>query len=306
MSVPVVRTIGDIAASFLGTVTARQEQGGVDLLGLATGFHRIDEWTGGLQPDQMWIVGARTAVGKTSIALDMALSVARQQRGVLFYSLEMSAELLVNRLIARMTDIAAGRIYRGKLTREELAKVKVATEELADFKLAVIDQTLTSDDLGEHAKRIADQSDVGLVVIDYAGILRDDSTFGETERMGRISNNIRALARPDQLNCAVLLLAQLNRASEHREDHTPQLSDLKSSGSLEQDAHVVLLPYRPYLYELMHGAEPKDCEDDAMIIIAKNREGITGATKALFYPRIMEWRQPAPQPVIPHAIGGAK
>lgn len=305
MNVP-LRTIGDLAQSFLGTVTDRHAQGGVELLGLSTGLSRVDEWTGGLQPDQLWIIGARTAVGKTALALDIALSVARQQRGVLFYSLEMSAELLVNRLIARMTGIAAGRIYRGKLTQEELARVTVAAETLGDTRLAVIDKTLTSDQLSEHAKRIADVSDVGLIVVDYAGILRDDGTFGETERMGRISNNIRALARPDQLNCAILLLAQLNRMSEHREDHTPQLSDLKSSGSLEQDAHVVLLPFRPYLYELMHGAEPKDVEDDAMIIVAKNREGITGATKAHFYPRLMEWRQQAPTPVVPHALGALR
>ena len=299
-----MKTIGQLASSLFETVAERQAIGGVDLLGLSTGLDRIDEWTGGLQPDQLWIVGARTAVGKTALALSIGLTVARQDRGVIVYSLEMSAELLVNRLLSRMTDIAAGRIYRGKISTNELSRVKAAAEELSGLKLAVVDVTMSSDELSEHAKRVADQSDVGLVIVDYAGILRDDSGFGETERMSRISNNIRALARPDQLNCAVVLLAQLNRASEHREDHTPQLSDLKSSGSLEQDAHVVLLPYRPYLYELMHGAEPKEVEDDAMIIVAKNREGITGATRAQFYPRLMEWRQPAPVPVVPQSVGG--
>lgn len=299
-----MKTIGQLASSLFETVAERQAIGGVDLLGLSTGLDRIDEWTGGLQPDQLWIVGARTAVGKTALALSIGLTVARQDRGVIVYSLEMSAELLVNRLLSRMTDIAAGRIYRGKISANELSRVKAAAEELSGLKLAVVDVTMSSDELSEHAKRVADQSDVGLVIVDYAGILRDDSGFGETERMSRISNNIRALARPDQLNCAVVLLAQLNRASEHREDHTPQLSDLKSSGSLEQDAHVVLLPYRPYLYELMHGAEPKEVEDDAMIIVAKNREGITGATRAQFYPRLMEWRQPAPVPVVPQSVGG--
>lgn len=299
-----MKTIGQLASSLFDTVAERQAIGGVDLLGLSTGLDRIDEWTGGLQPDQLWIVGARTAVGKTALALSIGLTVARQDRGVIVYSLEMSAELLVNRLLSRMTDIAAGRIYRGKISANELSRVKAAADELSGLKLAVVDVTMSSDELSEHAKRVADQSDVGLVIVDYAGILRDDSGFGETERMSRISNNIRALARPDQLNCAVVLLAQLNRASEHREDHTPQLSDLKSSGSLEQDAHVVLLPYRPYLYELMHGAEPKEVEDDAMIIVAKNREGITGATRAQFYPRLMEWRQPAPVPVVPQSVGG--
>lgn len=298
-----MKTIGQLASSLFTTVSDRQSKGGVDLLGLSTGLDKIDEWTGGLQPDQLWIIGARTAVGKTALALSVGLSVARQDRGVIVYSLEMSAELLVNRLLARMTDIPAGRIYRGKITTEELARVKVAAEELMGLKLAIVDTTMTSLEVSEHAKRVADNSDVGLVIIDYAGILRDDSAFGETERMSRISNNIRALARPDQLNCAVVLLAQLNRASENREDHTPQLSDLKSSGSLEQDAHVVLLPYRPYLYELMHGAEPKEVEDDAMIIVAKNREGITGATRAMFYPRLMEWRQEPPPVLVPRSVG---
>lgn len=297
-----LRTIGDIADNLLGVVEQRQQSGGVDLIGLSTGFYKIDEWTGGLQPDQMWIVGARTAVGKTAFALSMALNVARQNRGVLVYSLEMSGELLTNRLLARMTDLPAGRIYRGKLTSEELARVKVAAEELQDLKLAVIDSSLSSDQLHDHALRVADKSDIGLAVIDYAGILRDEGKFGETERIGRISNNVRSLARPDNLNCPVVLLAQLNRASENREDHTPQLSDLKSSGSLEQDAHVVILPYRPYLYELMHGADPLDVEDDALLIIAKNREGVTGATRASFIPRLMEWRQTAPVPVTPNKV----
>lgn len=297
-----LRTIGTIANDLVGTIAERQQIGGVDLIGLSTGFHKIDEWTGGLQPDQLWIVGARTAVGKTAFALSMALNVAKQNRGVLVYSLEMSGELLTNRLLARMTDIPAGRIYRGKLTVEELARVRVAAEELSDMRLAVIDSSLTSDELREHALKVADKSDIGLAVIDYAGILRDEGRFGETERIGRISNNVRALARPDNLDCPVILLAQLNRASEQREDHTPQLSDLKSSGSLEQDAHVVILPYRPYLYELMHGAEPLAVEDDAMLIIAKNREGVTGATRAEFVPRLMEWRQPAPVPVMPNTV----
>lgn len=299
-----VRTIESVASAFLGTVTERQKAGGVDLLGLSTGYHKIDEWTGGLQPDQMWIIGARTAVGKTSLAMSMALNVARQDRGVLVYSLEMSAELLVNRLLARMTDIPAGRIIRGKLTAEELSKVKISAEELRGLKLAIIDSSLTSVELVEHGKRLKEQSDIGLVVIDYAGMLRDENQHGETERMARISNTCRNLARPDQCDCAVLLLAQLNRASENREDHTPQLSDLKSSGSLEQDAHVVILPYRPYLYELMHGAEPQLVEHDAMLIIAKNREGMTGATHAEFHPRLMEWRQNAPHPVVPQSLGG--
>lgn len=299
-----VRTIDTVAQSFLGTVTERHKAGGVDLLGLATGYHKIDEWTGGLQPDQMWIVGARTAVGKTSLAMSIALNVARQDRGVLIYSLEMSAELLVNRLLSRMTDLSAGRIIRGKLTAEELAKVRVAATELTGLKLGIVDSSLSSPELAEHAKRVKENSDVGLVVIDYAGMLRDENAHGETERMARISNTCRNLARPDQLDCAVLLLAQLNRASENREDHTPQLSDLKSSGSLEQDAHVVILPYRPYLYELMHGAEPQLVETDARLIIAKNREGVTGSTPAQFLPRLMEWRQDAPTPVTPLSVGG--
>lgn len=297
-----MRRIGTVAEAFLGVVEERKRRGGVEIVGTPTGFWRIDEWTGGLQPDQLWVVGARSGVGKTALALDVALNVARQGVGTLFYSLEMSGESLVKRLLARMTDIAGGRIERGKLTDDEYRRLRVASEELDDLRLAVVDVTLSSEQLVEHALRTSDRSPVGFVVIDYVSLLRDGNKFGETQRIGGISQTVRALARPDHLDAPVMLLAQLNRLSEHREDHTPHLSDLKDSGQLEQDASVVLMPYRPYVYERMKGAPPLDEEADAMVIVAKNREGPTGGTRATFYPRHTRWSQNAPEAVEPRSL----
>jgi len=297
------RQIGAIARSFVDEISERKAKGGVELLGIATGFDTVDDFTGGLQSDQFWIVAARTSVGKTAFALDMALHASRHGYGTLFYSLEMRGEILVNRLLSRMTGIPAGRIIRGKLTDPELVLVVEACAVLDTFKLAIIDKTVTSLDIIEESMRVADTTgNVGLVMVDYAGILADRSVHGDVQRLSEISGNLRMLARPDYLDCTVVVLAQLNRQSEMREDHRPALSDIKGSGSFEQDADVVLFPYRPHLYELMKGADAVDEETDAEIIIAKNRNGPMASTKASFYPKLMKWEQKKPKPVEPKLV----
>lgn len=285
--------IGDVASRLVGLVEERKKLGGVELLGLPTGFSLVDKYTGGMQPDQMWIVAARTGGGKTSWALDCALSALRHDpsRSVLFYSLEMSALSLVNRLFARMTGIASGRIIRGKVDEDELEQVRLAAEELADLKLHLVDSTATSEDITTHALGIAEQEDVSLVVVDYLQLLTDRIGSSETERVGEISRRVRALARPDYLNAPVLALSQLNRASQTSEDKVPHLHHLKNSSNLEQDANVVLLLHRPAIENQTKGAKQQEVETDAQIIIAKNRDGMMGATEAQFIPRLTAWRQ---------------
>lgn len=285
-------SVGDALDSLLGKVEERYKQGGVDLLGTPTGFSVVDRMTGGLQTDQMWIVAGSTSVGKSSIALNMALNACKRGENVLFYSLEMSSESLVNRMLSTMTGVDAGRIERGKFNATEKKSIQNASEEVRDLGLHIVDASCTSQDVREHSFRLGDKlGGVGLVVVDYAQLLGDDPSLGDVERLTRISNNIRNLARPDQMNAPVLLLSQLNRASQSREDKTPQLHDLKGASQFEQDAHVVLLLHRPHREAMMKGAESKDIEDDAKIIIAKNRSGPSGATTAKFHARTTTWSQ---------------
>lgn len=302
------RLIGDVAAKFVTDVGERKRLGGVETIGLPTGFWRLDDYLGGLQPDSLYLIGARTGMGKTSLALDIALNVARQNQRVLFYSLEMTAERLANRLLSRMTDIPGGKIVRGKLDDQEYRVVKQASTELADIPLAIADSTFGSEALMDHSETLAEKASVGdgpplgLIVIDYASLLRDPQKFGENERVGRISNNIRALARPDHLNIPIILLVQLNREADRRENHIPTLSDIRDSGSLEQDAHAVIFCYRPYYYELMQGAERLSEERDAALIVAKNREGPQGKTKATFHPSKTMWTQERPDGMDPEPV----
>jgi replicative DNA helicase len=284
--------IGNVATSLLAKVTERYDVGGVNLIGVSTGLKTVDTMTGGMGADEMWIIGAGTGVGKSSLAMSMSLEVARANKGVIYYSLEMSAESLVNRLISTATGIDAGRIIRGKISQPELKQIHYAAEEIQDLSLFIVDSSMTSEDVVEHTQIVADShGDIGLVTVDYAQLMSDPNTFGETERVGRISGNLRSIARPDMLNIPILVLSQLNRASQSREDRTPQLHDLKSASDLEQDAHVVLLLHRPYKDAMEHGAEPKDIETDAKIIVAKSRNGPTGSTRSNFHTRTMTWSQ---------------
>lgn len=287
-----ISNINAVTHALLEKVGQRFDQGGVDLIGTSTGLSTVDTMTGGMSPDEMWIIGAGTSVGKSSVAMGITLEVARQNKGVIYYSMEMSAESLVNRLLSAATGVDAGRIIRGKMSSRELTAVKHAAEEVQDLDLFIVDSSMTSEDILNESRRIADShGNIGLVTVDYAQMLSDPNTFGETERVGRISNNLRTIARTDEVNVPVLVLSQLNRTYLSREDRTPQLQDLKSASDLEQDAHVVLLLHRPYRDAMLQGAQPKDEENDAQIIVAKNRNGPMGSTRATFHTRTMTWSQ---------------
>lgn len=292
-----VRTLSQIAEGYVGQIEHRQEQGGLDLIGLTTGYQIVDEMTAGMQPDELWIYAARASVGKTAGALGTALANAKDGKAILFYSLEMSGESLVNRLLAAWTNISAGRILRGKLNDDELRFVKEKAALFTNLKFGIIDRSMSSVEMCEHALSFAEESEVSLVVADYAGLFRDKNE-NEVQRLNEISANLRTLARPDHLNVPVLMLVQLNRATEMSEDGRPSLHNLKGSGAFEQDAENVLLFHRPYKRELLNGAAPVE-EEEAEIIVAKCRNGPIGSTKAIFRPRTMTWVQERPKPVKP-------
>jgi len=281
--------IKNVSQQFVSEVQDRYVAGGLACAGLETGFPKLDEMLGGLQPDAMYVVGGRPGSGKTSFALDLSLHVASQGKRVLFYSLEMSAKRLVCRLLSRMTGVPGIRIMQGRLSKSEFEAVEQASCSLSAYQVAIVDDTLDSDGLSRHAKRIAEKTTVDLLVVDYLSLLRDQQRFGEYERVTRISNTLRSLARPDQLNVPILALVQLNRESDKREDHMPTLADIRDSGAIEQDAHAVIFCYRPYYYKLLRGEPPLEEEKDAALIVAKNRDGPQGKVKAIFYPSRTQW-----------------
>jgi replicative DNA helicase len=240
------------------------------------------------------VIGGRAGLGKTSLGMTIAHNIAKIDKSVLFLSLEMSANLLALRTISGITGIDADLIERGRLDNEQLKKVQSVTAELGKMKFGILDDSTDSESFLEYAVEYKEKFGLDVVFIDYLSLLRDPQTFGDTERVGRISRNVRTIAR--ECNIPVVALVQLNREVEKRENHKPILSDIRSSGDIEQDAFAVLFAYRPHYYAMMHDGEDElAVEKDAEIIIAKNRQGKTGATRALFYPTQMRWEQNPPQ-----------
>lgn len=279
--------IDSIITGYMGQVQERYELGGIERVGRTTGYYKIDEMTGGMSSDELWIVASRMGAGKSANVIQTALENANDDQNILFFSLEMSGEMVVNRILASSTGIAAGRILRGMLEDDEIEHVGQAALSLMNKNIYIFDQPLTSDQVVEVA---LDMGNVGLSVIDYAGILSDPKGSSEQERMTYISRNMKKLAKPAYTNAPVILVAQLNRVSEQNEGGRPTLANISQSDSFAMDASVVLFPFRPSYYQAMKGQAPSDVED-AEIIVGKNRNGPIGATPAKFYPKLIKWEQ---------------
>lgn len=271
----------------------RVAQGGVDIIGIPTGFYKVDEVLSGLRNDAVYVIGGRAGMGKTSLALSMAMNIARNNYKVLFLSLEMSAELLALRTISGIADVEADLIERGRVNEEQMIKVKNAVDEVNKVTMTIVDDTTDSETFMTYVVEYKEKHGLDVLFIDYLSLFRDQITFGDVERLGRITRNIRNIAR--LCNIPVVVLAQLNREVEKRENHRPIMSDLRGTGDIEQDAFVVLFTLRPHYYAMMFDGEDEVLvEHDAEIIIAKNRQGKTGKTTAKFYPTQMRWEQLPP------------
>jgi len=217
----------------------------------------------------------------------MALNVAHAGHSVLFVSLEMDASLLSTRILSSRTGIPAERIELGHLNENEMFTVQEAYHQ-NDINFIIADNSMTSHALLDLISSMDERP--SFIVVDYISLLRDNGNLGQTERVTQISGNLREIARI--CDAPLLALSQLNRAVEARQEHIPILSDLRDSGSLEQDAFAVLFVYRPQYYASMFdNAEDVEVEHDAKIIIAKNRQGVTGMSTATFHPRTMTWSQ---------------
>ena len=252
--------------------------------GLATGFPELDRMTTGLQPGDLTIVAGRPSMGKTSWALNVAQFVAIEREvPVAIFSLEMSKEQLVQRFLCAEARVDALRLRRGRLEGDEYPRLARAAGHLNTAPIW-IDDSATGNvlEMKAKARRLKAESELGLVVVDYMQLMTG-STRKESrvQEVSEISRGLKALAR--ELEVPLIALSQLSRAPEQRTDRRPQLSDLRESGSIEQDADIVMFLYRPEYY---HGPTDKDgnsLEGKAELIVSKQRNGPTGTVDLFFH-----------------------
>jgi replicative DNA helicase len=248
--------------------------------GLETGFLELDDMMNGLQKGEMIIVAARPSMGKTAIAMNMIEHIAADSRlpcGV--FSLEMSKQQLAQRMLCSRGAIDAHKLRKGMLQAHEYQKLASVVGELAKAPIWVDDSPgLTPLELRAKARRLKLQHDVKCIMIDYMQLMDNPGPESRQQQISEISRAIKAVAR--ELEIPVIALSQLNRATEGRDGHRPRMSDLRESGSIEQDADVVMLLHREDYYRM---SEPDFQPDNiAEVIIAKQRNGPTGTVKLAF------------------------
>jgi replicative DNA helicase len=264
------------------------------LTGLTTGFADLDKMTSGLQRQDLIIVAARPSMGKTSFALMLAENAAIHAGAVVgIFSLEMSKEALVMRLLCSQGNIDAQRFRNGFLSRPEWAQIAKSLGTLADSKI-FLDDTAGISVLEMRAKSrrlAAEQKKLDLIIVDYLQLMTGSAKRFESrqQEVSQISRELKALAK--EMNVPVVALSQLSRAPESRSDHRPQLADLRESGALEQDADVVAFIYREEQYKTPEEKNnlPEDQKNVAELIVAKQRNGPTGTVDLRFTPSSMRF-----------------
>ena len=251
------------------------------LTGLSTGYNKLDDYTSGWQPSDLVIIAGRPAMGKTSFALSLAKNIAVDlQEPIAFFSLEMSNVQLVNRLISNVCEISGKKILNGQLDDEEWSRLDKSISALQNAPIYIDDTPgMSIFELRTKARRLVREKGVKIIMIDYLQLMNaSGARFGSRqEEVSTISRSLKGLAK--ELNIPVLALSQLNRTVENRdglEGKRPQLSDLRESGAIEQDADMVLFVHRPEYYRLFQDEKGNDLRGKAQIIIAKHRKGSTG------------------------------
>ena len=267
--------------------------------GLATGFGDLDKLTSGLQPSDFIIIAGRPSMGKTAFALNVAkYAGVEQHRRVLVLSLEMSKEQLVQRLLCSEARVDSHKVRTGYLDQRDWTRLTNAAGRLADAPIYIDDSpALSVLEARAKARRMKAEHGLDLIVIDYLQLMRGRNPENRQQEISEISRSLKALAK--ELSVPVLALSQLSRAVEARQskDYRPQLSDLRESGALEQDADVILFVYRAERY----GLQSEDGEKVAEIIIGKQRNGPVDTVKMTFIPEYASFenlasphRQPQP------------
>ena len=259
------------------------------IVGIPTGFKDIDEKTSGLQRSDLIIVAARPAMGKTAFALNIAQqSAVKAGSSVMIFSLEMSKEQLGQRLLAMQARVEIQKLKQGDLDRKDWDRITMALDELNNTKI-VIDDTpgISIMEMRNKCRRLKAEQGLDLVVVDYLQLMSlQGKTDNRQQEISTISRNLKLLAR--EIECPVIVLSQLSRAPEQRQDHRPVLSDLRESGSIEQDADIVIFLYRDDYYN-ENTDKPGVCE----VNIAKHRSGPTDKVELTWVSRYTKFSDKA-------------
>ena len=271
--------IQDVVINVLNKIQTASEQDG-NVTGVATGFIDLDYKTAGFQPSDLILIAARPSMGKTALALNIADYVAlKEQKTVAIFSLEMSREQLVNRLIALESTVDAQRLRNGNLKEADWDRILQGAGAVAKSHL-IIDDTpaISVSELRTKCRKFKAENNLSMVMIDYLQLMTVGRNIdSKQQEISEISRSLKAIAR--ELNVPVVALSQLNRGVEQRDDKRPMLSDLRDSGAIEQDADVVMFIYRDDYYH-------KDSPDKGIseLIIAKQRKGPVGTVRLAWMP----------------------
>ena len=282
------RNIKDIVNSTIDEINNIPEDGNM-VTGLPTGFVELDKMTTGFHDDELIIVAARPGVGKTSFALNVAQYVGlHTDKTVAMFSLEMSGEQLVQRMLASEGLINSQHLRTGQLDEDEWPKLVTASGSLATANIYIDDTPgIKMSQIRAQSRRLAkEKGNLGLIVIDYLQLIEGPHSESRQQEVSAISRQLKKLAK--ELHVPVIALSQLSRSVEQRQDKRPVLSDIRESGSIEQDADIVSFLYRDdYYRDEEEGEENKEvsAEDDngeVEVIIEKNRSGSRGTVKLMF------------------------
>ncbi len=268
-------------------------------MGVPTGFRDLDRILGGFQRSDLLILAARPGVGKTSLMLTFALKAAQKRRTVAVFSLEMSAEQLVQRMVAQISQIDAQRLRLGQLQDDEWPRFTEAIGHLSELPVYIDDTpSLSVLQLRTKCRRLASERGLDMTFVDYLQLMTSEiRSDNRVQEVSYISRALKGLAR--ELDVPLMTASQLSRAVEQRTDKHPVLSDLRESGSLEQDADVVMFIYRDELYN-----ENTETPNIADILIGKHRSGPTGTVQLFFNKRLTQFLDAATH-ISPDTYGGA-
>ena len=273
-----VAALKDVLIKNIEIIDEASRQEG-NIIGVPTGFRDLDAKTSGLQRSDLVIVAARPAMGKTAFALNVAQQAAIKGRAsVLIFSMEMSKEQLGQRLLSMESRVEMQKLKTGDLNRKDWDDINIALDILSEANIFIDDTPgISSMEIKNKCRRIKAEHELDLIVLDYLQLMSyEGKTDSRQQEISALSRHLKLLAR--EMDCPVIVLSQLSRAPEQRTDHRPQLSDLRESGAIEQDADIVLFLYRDDYYEKENSEKPGVCE----VIIAKQRSGPTGTVELMW------------------------
>jgi len=279
--------IKDVLTETFERIDELHKDGG-KLKGTTTGFTDLDNLLAGFQKSDLVILAARPSMGKTSLALDLARSVAKQKIPVGLFSLEMSKEQLVDRILCAEANVDLWRMRTGKLSdredNDDFPRIGQAMGVLSEIPIFIDDSPSSNImEIRTKARRLQSERNVGFIIVDYLQLMEGRSTESRVQEVSEITRALKGIAR--ELNIPVLALSQLSRAVESRSPQIPQLADLRESGSIEQDADVVMFIYREEVYK-----KDTDKKNIAEIHVKKHRNGPTGVVELFFNQNLASFR----------------